>query len=99
MAESHRLRDLQMREARHDGVCMLERPLGQRALVGGERGIDAVDRVAHPEPKIGRDLVVARAGGVQPPGRRPDQFGEPALDVHVDVLERALERELAGLDL
>ena len=58
-----------------------------------------VDRVAHPEPEIGRDLVVARARGVQPPGGRPDQLGEPALDIHVDVLERALEGELAGLDL
>ena len=35
--------------------------------------------------------------------RRPaagaDQLGEPRLDVHVDVFERARELELAGLDL
>ena len=55
--------------------------------------------VAHPKPEIGRDLIVARARGVQPPGRRPDQLGEPALDVHMDVLERALEGEFAGFDL
>ena len=78
---------------------MLERLLGERALISGERRVDAVDRVAHPQPEIGRDLIVARARGVQPPGRRPDQLGEPALDVHVDVLERALEREFAGFDL
>ena len=58
-----------------------------------------VDRVAHPEPEIGRDLIVARARGMQPPRRRPDQLGEPALDVHVNVFERALEVEFAGFDL
>ena len=55
--------------------------------------------VAHPEPEVGRDLIVARARGMQAPGGRPDQFREPAFDVHVDVLQRALEGELAGLDL
>ena len=54
-----------------------------------------VDGVAHPQPEIGRDLIVARARGVQPPRRRPDQVGEPALDIHMDVLERALEDEFA----
>ena len=78
---------------------MLERLLGQRALIAGERGVDPVDGVAHPQPEIGRDLIVARARGMQPPGRRPDQLGEPALDIHMNVLERALEREFAGLDL
>ena len=55
--------------------------------------------VAHPEPEVGRHLVVARARGMQPAGRRPDQLGEPALHVHVDVLERAIEAELAALHL
>ena len=99
MAERHRLRGLQMGEARHHGVGVLERLFGERALIGGERRIDLVDRVAHPQPEIGRNLIVARARGMQPPGRRPDQFGKPALDIHMDVLERPLERELAGLDL
>jgi hypothetical protein len=36
---------------------------------------------------------------VQPSGRRPDQLGEAALHVHVDVLERTLELEFAALDL
>ena len=96
MAERHRLRRLQMGEARHHGGGVLERLFGQRALIAGKRRIDAVDRVAHPEPEIGRDLIVARARGVQPPGRRPDQVGEPALDIHMDVFERPLEGEFAG---
>ena len=56
-------------------------------------------RDPHPQPEIGRDLIVARARGVQPAGGRADQFGQPALDVHMDVFERALELELAGADL
>ena len=88
-----------MGEARHHGIGMVERLLGERALIAGERRVDLVDGVAHPEPEIGRHLIVARARRVQPPGRRPDQFGKPALDIHMDVFERPLEVELAGLDL
>ncbi len=50
---------------------------------------DRVDRVAHPEAEIDGDLVVARARGVKAPGRRADDLGEPAFDVHMDVLERS----------
>ena len=60
--------------------------------------IERVDRVAHPEAEVDRDLVVARAGGVQPAGGGADDLGEPALDVHMDVLERAREGEGARLD-
>ncbi len=36
---------------------------------------------------------------MQPAGGRPDQLGEPAFDVHVNVFERPLELEPARLDL
>ncbi len=36
---------------------------------------------------------------MQASGRGTDQFGEAAFDVHVDVFERALELERAGVDL
>ena len=36
---------------------------------------------------------------MQAPGGRPDALLEPALDVHVHVLERALEPHGAALDL
>ena len=100
MAEGDRLRALQMREARHHGVGMrlgLRRPAPTAA-----RGAGAsmrVDRVAHPEAEVGRHLVVARARGMQPAGRLADQLLQPRLDIHVDVLERAREREVAGGDL
>ena len=98
MAERDGLRGLQMGEARHHGRGMFQRAAGQGMLEGGQRRIRLVDRVAHIEPEIGRDLVVARARGVQPPRGRPDQFGKPALDIHMDVFERALELERALAD-
>ena len=55
--------------------------------------------VADIETEIGRDLVVARARGVQPAGGGADQLGQPALDIHMDVFERALEVEAALADL
>ena len=99
MPERHRLRGLQMREARHDGCGMRQRLFGERALIAGQRRVDVVDRVAHPKLEVGRDLVVARARRMQTPGRRPDQLREPRLDVHMDVFERPLEAELARLHL
>ena len=98
MPERHRLRRLQMGQAWHHGRGMVERLARQGALKGGKRSVDFIDGVAQPEPEIGRHLIVTRARGVQLTRRRPDQFGEPALDIHVNVLERALEGELAGLD-
>ncbi len=99
MAEGHRLRGLQVRETRHHGRRMFERLLGERALISGERGIDAVDCIAHEQPEVGRDLIVARARRVQPAGGRTDQFAEPALDIHMNVLQRAFELEFARFDL
>ena len=87
-----------MGEARHDGAGMFARPFHQRALERRQRRIRLVNRVADIEPEIGRHLVVARARGMQPPGRRPDQLGKPAFHVHMDVLQRAAEGEGAGLD-
>ena len=91
MPERHRLRGLQMGEARHHRCGVLQRARGERLLQRGQRRVGLVDRVAHTEAEIGRDLVVARARGVQPAGRRADQLGKPALDVHVNVFERALK--------
>jgi hypothetical protein len=99
VAESDRLSGLQMGQPRHDGRRMGQRLAGERALIGGELLIDTVDRVADPEPEIGCHLVIARTRGVKPAGRWPDQFGQPRLDVHVNILERALEAKFAALDL
>jgi hypothetical protein len=99
MAEGHRLCRLQMCKSRHDGRGMRQRLFRECLLQDGEAGVDGVDGVAHPQPEVGGDLVVARARRVQASGSGADQMLQPALDVHVDVFERPLERELAGLDL
>ena len=48
---------------------------------------DAQAFVLDPQPQVDRDLVVARAGGVKPPGGFADQLAEAMLDGHVDVLD------------
>ena len=98
MAEGDRLRRLQMGEAGHDHGRAVQRTRGERALQLGDLGQHGVDRVAHPEAEIDGDLVVARARGVQPPGRRADDLGQAAFDVHMDVFERARERKRSCLD-
>ena len=99
MAEGDRLRALEMGEARHHRAGIGQRLRRERGLQAGKGGVDPVDGIADPEPEIGRDLIVARAGGVQAAGGRADQFGQAGLDVEVDVFERARECELARLDL
>ena len=98
VAEGHRLRRLEMGEARH---------YRRRVRLGlvEEGGDQALQRLGgagqlalRPEAEIDRHLVVARAGGVQPSGRRPDQLGKPRFHVHVDVLELGREDERSGLD-
>ena len=98
VAESHRLGALQMGEARHHLAGMGEGLVGERHLQLAQRRVHRVDRVAHPELEIGRHLVVARAGGVQPSGGVADQFLQARFDVEVDVLERARKLELARFD-
>jgi hypothetical protein len=87
-----------MRETRHHGSGMFQRPLHQRALERSQRRIGLVDHVADIKPEIGCDLIVAGTRGVQPARGGPDQFAEPALDIHVNVLESALEIERSLAD-
>ena len=65
----------------------------------GDCAEQAVDFGAAIEAGVGGDLVVARAGGVEFGAGRADAAGEFRLDVHVDVLQRGLELEVAGCDV
>ena len=58
-----------------------------------------VDRVADPEPQVGRDLVVAAAAGVELAADIAEAVDQRPLDVHVDVFQLLAELELAGGDL
>ena len=64
-----------------------------------QRRVEGIERVAHIQAEIQRDLVVARARRVQTAAGGSDQLGQPALDVEVDVLELGREDEASALDL
>ena len=72
MPQRHRLRGLEVREARHDGGGMLASAAHQRLLQGLQTAFGTPAGFAHPHPEIGGDLVVATARGVEPPRRRAD---------------------------
>ena len=99
MAERYGLRRLKVSEPGHERVCVLQRFLRQRALIGGKRLVNGIDAVSDPQPKIGCDLVVSRAPGMKPSRDWADKLSQPVLHVHIDVFERPLELELALLDL
>src|SRR5438552_17132279 len=88
-----------MSEARHDRRRMGFGLPGECALKSGKLTIEIINRVAHIEAKIGRDLVVARACGMKASGGSADQLREPALDIHMNIFERARKGERAGDDL
>jgi hypothetical protein len=87
MAEGDRLRDLQMRESRHDRGVMLFGQIDQGGLQGKQQRADIVDRLAQPQPDIGCHLVIARAGGVQAFAGIADQFGQTLLDIQMHVFK------------
>src|SRR6266851_1223631 len=89
MAEGDRLRDLQVREARHQ----------QRLDQGGDELAEGVDLVAQPQAQIGGHLVVARARGMQALAGFSYERGEPTLDVEVHILGLERPLEAAALDL
>jgi hypothetical protein len=70
--------------------CRAQRPKARR---------QCVDRIAQPQPQVGRDLVVARACRVQLFAGIADQCHEPLLDREMHVLVFAAPREFASLDL
>jgi hypothetical protein len=99
VCERDRLRHLQVREAGHHGLDVLAGELDERALQLGEEGTDRPDLVAQPEAHVGRDLVVARAAGVQALAGVAGELDQARLDVEVNVFEVDAPFEVAALDL
>ena len=60
--------------------------------------VDPIDRVADPQPQVGRDLVVAAAGGVQLAADVAEPVDQRPLDVHVDVFQLDVELEASLLN-
>ena len=99
MAEGHRLGGLEMGEARHHRARVLVPEPDHHRLHGAQAHLHAIDRGAHPQAQIGRDLIIARARGVQAASGLAHELGQPRLDVEMDVLKLGREGEAAGLDL
>ena len=99
MAEVDGLGALQVRVARHRPVDVRLGDLHDHGLQVRQR-LDRPQRVRAREHRhVGRDLVVARARGVQLAADRADDLRQPPLDGHVDVLVGVQELELAGVEL
>ena len=98
VAESDRLRHLQVRERRHHA--------GGLALGDGDNpGLKPAYLGAHHarlafqvKPQVGRDLVVARTPGVQFLAGFADGLDQTRLDVHVHIFKRFLPVKAAFLD-
>ncbi len=87
VAESHRLRDLQVRKAGHGRRRFLFGEVDQRPTEGLEQHLDVVDGVAQIKADVGGDLIVARAAGVQALAGIANERGEAFFDVEVHILE------------
>ena len=92
----HRLRALPVRVTRQQIVHPVARARDQRAAELGEIDVQLVDCAQRPQSQVGRDLIVARATGVQLPRRRADLFVQQPLDQRVDVFVRGAHGGAVG---
>ena len=100
MREHDGLRALQVRVAGHRMRPRApRRRLTGRGLDGPDARVHMPDDVAEVEALVEGDLIVPGAARVELASHRAHQLDEPALDVRVDVLELAPEREAPALDL
>ena len=94
----HRLGTLQVRVGGQNAALVLVGPSHEGPLQGDHPRVDPVDGLADPQPQVGRNLVVAAAGGVQLAADVAQAIDQCPLDVHVDVFQLDAEREAALLN-
>ena len=99
LAEGDGLRALQVGVARHDGILVGARLRVQGRDDGQHERLQRGDLVFQIQPQVKRDLIVARAGGMQLFADVADAAGELGLDEHVDVLGLHVELQRAGLQV
>ena len=99
LAEGDGLRALQVGVARHDGILVGARLRVQGRDDGQHERLQRGDLVFQIQPQVKRDLIVARAGGMQLFADVTDAAGELGLDEHVDVLGLHVELQRAGLQI
>ena len=94
MGKEHRLRPLQMSVARHHHLLIPTSQAQQRPLHATQPSHRLADYLTGVEAHIQRDLVIAGAPGVQAPCCRTNELVQPPLDVHVQVFQRGVPREV-----
>ncbi len=98
MGQRDRLRALEMRVAGHHPTRVTASLGGERLDHLRERGRQLRRGNPAVQPKVQRDLVVARSPGVQGCAGGRD-FGKPSLDGGVDVFVRVFEIEFPRVEL
>ena len=98
MRGQDRLGTLHVGIAGQDHVGIGIAPADQRPLHVGQPLINFVNRLADPQPKVGRDLIVATPGRVQLAADVAEAIRQGLLDVHVDVFQFRAEREASLLN-
>ena len=98
MGRENRLGALRVRVRGDDDVEIAVAPSDKRLLQLGEQDVEPIDRVANPEPEIGRDLVVSTSRRMQFSPDVAKFVGQRLFDVHVNVFKRRRKFELAALD-
>jgi hypothetical protein len=93
VGEHDRLGPLQVRVPRHRRLHRLGGARQERLLGAAEAGHRLRDRGLHVETLVERDLVVARAPGVELAADLAHELDEPPLHVGVNVLELRAEGE------
>ena len=99
VCEQDRLRGLHVGVAGHDRRLVAAGEPDERPLELDDRRIQISGPALHPEAQVGRDLVVARAAGVELARGGADARRQRHLDVEVDVLEGRVPGERAGPDV
>ena len=85
MPDQHRLGSLQMRVRRHGSVRRLFRAIREHAAQFSQFVPQLIDRRAHVEPQIGRNLLVTAAPAVQLVSGFADQRDQLLLDEVMNV--------------
>mmetsp|Transcript_252 Transcript_252/g.603 ORF Transcript_252/g.603 Transcript_252/m.603 type:complete len:441 (+) Transcript_252:107-1429(+) len=99
MRQHDRLGVLQMREPWEHGIRMLRGQLDQRLLQRPQQLDHHPALVPEKQAHIRRDLIVPRPRRMQPPPGRPDALRQPALDIHVQILQLRAPLEVPRVDV
>ncbi len=99
VGEQHGLGRLDVGRPRQDGVALALGQADERPLHPHDGVVEAVDRAPGPQAQVRRHLVVAGPPGVELAADGADPGREQRLEVEVDVLERRVPGDRAGLDV